>query len=600
MHTFPHKKTFLRKIPVILLLFFNTLISAQEICDNGIDDDNDFLVDLNDTADCACKGISGSSQTAASLIPNASFEQRNCCPSYFEMMSCATNWIQATLATTDYHNTCGYVSPGIPAAGLLPFPDGTGAVGTLFTIGWQEYLGACLLQPLLAGETYQINLNVGFTTVSTFLDYCPTTHQFSPIDIVLYGNSDCSRLPILTYYCPDSADASWKILGTATYTPSSSWSTLTLNFSPTTDIHAVIIGSPCTLPPDYPLNTGSNCLPYFIFDNLVLNHSSFFTNISIREDGNHCANDFTLAAHTDTFGGAWQWFHNGVALAGETDSIIEISANGYGYGDYTARYSLDTLCESAAYRLTETQITLTTEGNICEDNLIIRAEANNTGGSWQWYHNGSALDGETGVQLSIPSTTTGQDVFQVKYETITCDSVSWSLFIPAISISEAGQYCTENLVLNAAADSAGGSWQWYFDVELPGETSSSLNVSANELPLGEYRVNYTLGNTCAVAYANPDSCVCSIVVPQAFVPEGNPLNRVFKAFTECPEKINSFDFKIFNRWGETVFASNDIAAGWDGTYKGNASDIGVYTYLIRYKTTTPDFSLLSGNLTLIR
>ena len=35
-------------------LLCSTLLSAQiEICDNGIDDDNDSLVDLNDP-DCAC------------------------------------------------------------------------------------------------------------------------------------------------------------------------------------------------------------------------------------------------------------------------------------------------------------------------------------------------------------------------------------------------------------------------------------------------------------------------------------------------------------------------------------------------------------------
>ena len=50
------------------------LIGQAEICDNGIDDDQDGLIDLNDD-DCACTVIE-----PVSVIPNPSFEDMNCCP----------------------------------------------------------------------------------------------------------------------------------------------------------------------------------------------------------------------------------------------------------------------------------------------------------------------------------------------------------------------------------------------------------------------------------------------------------------------------------------------------------------------------------------
>ena len=53
------------------LLVFCTLALSQEICDNGIDDDGDGLIDLNDP-DCECNGF-GTPQTIPSLIPNPSF-----------------------------------------------------------------------------------------------------------------------------------------------------------------------------------------------------------------------------------------------------------------------------------------------------------------------------------------------------------------------------------------------------------------------------------------------------------------------------------------------------------------------------------------------
>ena len=43
---------------LLIFLLFSSYISAQEICNNGLDDDNDGLVDLNDNIDCACNDIS--------------------------------------------------------------------------------------------------------------------------------------------------------------------------------------------------------------------------------------------------------------------------------------------------------------------------------------------------------------------------------------------------------------------------------------------------------------------------------------------------------------------------------------------------------------
>ncbi|MGB3947539.1 MAG: hypothetical protein WBM13_06125, partial [Bacteroidia bacterium] len=79
---------------VLLLLFAN--LNAQEICNNGIDDNGNGLVDLNDTAACNCL------PQPPSLIQNSSFELKNCCPTTYSQMNCAQGWIQASAATSDY------------------------------------------------------------------------------------------------------------------------------------------------------------------------------------------------------------------------------------------------------------------------------------------------------------------------------------------------------------------------------------------------------------------------------------------------------------------------------------------------------------------
>ena len=112
---------YLRTILLIGSLIFSSSAFSQEICNNGIDDDGDGLIDLNDAVDCNCTPISTS---GPSLIPNSSFENMACCPSSYSQVNCASGWVQATDATSDYMNTCGFVMGAATAAGLVPFPDG--------------------------------------------------------------------------------------------------------------------------------------------------------------------------------------------------------------------------------------------------------------------------------------------------------------------------------------------------------------------------------------------------------------------------------------------------------------------------------------------
>jgi gliding motility-associated-like protein len=69
--------------------------------------------------------------------------------------------------------------------------------------------------------------------------------------------------------------------------------------------------------------------------------------------------------------------------------------------------------------------------------------------------------------------------------------------------------------------------------------------------------------------------------PSAFTPNGDSNNDVFK-FEE--EHIESFDLKIFNRWGEMVFSTQDVHEGWDGRVKGHTQNIDTYTYLVKAET----------------
>ncbi len=89
-----------------------------------------------------------------------------------------------------------------------------------------------------------------------------------------------------------------------------------------------------------------------------------------------------------------------------------------------------------------------------------------------------------------------------------------------------------------------------------------------------------------------------IQFPNAFTPNGNGENDVFKA--AIFHSVKSFKMEIFNRWGELMFYTEDINAGWDGYYKNQLSIQDVYVWRAQgiYNTGTP-FEC-SGSVTLIR
>ncbi|HEX2618032.1 MAG TPA: PKD domain-containing protein [Flavobacteriales bacterium] len=315
-------------IGVFFCLLLAASAQAQEVCDNGIDDDADGLIDLNDTTDCAC--INADVGGNGSLIPNPSFEDQDCIPVGFSELSCATGWEQATDATSDYMSTNGFYPAGLP-----PPANGIGVGGGWAQIGYQEYLGACLLSPMLQTETYSITFDIVEPTIFDGIPIQADIHP--PVDITLFGLASCPSFPLNTSGCPESLG--WTELGHVSYQPSWNWSQVTITFTPPFDVQAVILGSPCDMPPEFAGAPG-----YFLYDGLQL-AERVDVHVIVQDTGSYCTNDRTLIAHPDTVAGDYQWYQGGVALVGRTDSILDLSLLGLGPADYQFRVSIgDTVC----------------------------------------------------------------------------------------------------------------------------------------------------------------------------------------------------------------------------------------------------------------
>jgi gliding motility-associated-like protein len=83
------------------------------------------------------------------------------------------------------------------------------------------------------------------------------------------------------------------------------------------------------------------------------------------------------------------------------------------------------------------------------------------------------------------------------------------------------------------------------------------------------------------AYARVEVAPFSIYAPNTFIPDQNGRNDVFKIVTDF--EVFECTLKIYNRWGECVFETDNLNTGWDGTFKGLACQDGQYNYVLKFK-----------------
>lgn len=92
-----------------------------------------------------------------------------------------------------------------------------------------------------------------------------------------------------------------------------------------------------------------------------------------------------------------------------------------------------------------------------------------------------------------------------------------------------------------------------------------------------------------------------VYLPNAFIPEGTPINSRFKGYGIG---IVSAELSVFDRWGTLLYFSNDVneitLSGWDGNFKGKPASQGVYAYKIKAEFYNNSVFEKLGTVTLVR
>ena len=91
--------------------------------------------------------------------------------------------------------------------------------------------------------------------------------------------------------------------------------------------------------------------------------------------------------------------------------------------------------------------------------------------------------------------------------------------------------------------------------------------------------------------------ILSVWLPNIFFPDGETNNR-FMCYTS--HEVVEFELEVFNRWGFTVWHTDDINTSWDGTHNGEPVQQGAYVYRWFIKDIYGEHRTGIGTVTLVR
>jgi gliding motility-associated-like protein len=135
-----------------------------------------------------------------------------------------------------------------------------------------------------------------------------------------------------------------------------------------------------------------------------------------------------------------------------------------------------------------------------------------------------------------------------------------------------------------------GTYKW-----MPALSTSSVLEDMLKENQKIYKVTFNNG-ACIIS----DSILIRTIneqIPLAFTPNGDGINDYFNFVSNTELKVN--DFKVYNRWGTTVYSNQNPNLGWDGTFQGESQPSDVYLYRIEYVLGNK-VNIIQGDVTLLR
>ena len=280
---------------------------------------------------------------------------------------------------------------------------------------------------------------------------------------------------------------------------------------------------------------------------------------------------------TEIAGARYSW------STGETTPYIRAGST----GSYRLEVSLDGCTVRDTVQITvmpEPVIDLGPDRDICPGQTIVLDASYEPNSSYLW--NSGA------TTASVAATSPGLYSVRVMsaWRCTGTDSVLLSAYpLPHVFLPADTTVCEETPLLLVPRHMDADSLLW------------SDGSSGSALPV-KYGDTYTVTavNKCG---SSTDTIVvrqifCDIWLPNAFTPDGNGINDVFRVLGNTG-RIQGFGLSVYNRWGQRIFYTQDKYQGWDGTYEGADAMLGTYVYMLEYSIDRKPY-LQKGSFHLLR
>lgn len=218
---------------------------------------------------------------AQNIVPNPSFEVYSLCPNAPSQINRAIDW-NSYRTTPDYYNTCdASTSASVPNnwAGFQFAATGNAYAG-FFTysslVQYREYLGAQLINPLVVGQRYYVNIKVSLTNSSGAL--CATNNIGVLFSTKSY--SDSIPTPITNFA---------HIFTSTPIQDTTNWTTISGSFIADSAYQYVIIGNFFDdAQTDFiKMNSSNNCYSYYYVDDICVSTDALTCGITaVNENKN--------------------------------------------------------------------------------------------------------------------------------------------------------------------------------------------------------------------------------------------------------------------------------------------------------------------------
>ena len=518
---------------------------------------------------------------AQEFVPNNGFEFFTSCPQNLGEIQKAVPWeIPGDhLGTSDYFNKCysnTSKGPGVPSnnLGFQQAHSGEGYIGLItyhaIQKNYREYITISLTAPLLAGEQYWVRFYYSLAEKSKYATdafgvYLSTTPvPCGAIDTDLPQNPQITN-PIGKFM--EDTD-SWELFE-ALYTASGGEQFITMgNFFPdSVKTNLKLVNSENSFAQSYLYIDDVSIQPYF----------------RIEGDTSICSGQSITLAAAGAPSYLWVDALNPNTVISTNQHLTVTPQATTTYLLYNPPY--DTLAHTI-HVAPLPDIPMEKDTSLCLGSALV-LDVSTPGADYLWQDgSGEAIkkittEGLYWVEVNL-NNCISRDTIYVRFVTP-----------PEVELGEDTVLCLgSGIWLNAMVNNPEHirySWQ-------NGSGESSFFAARP----GTYWVDVTRAG-CTVRdliTVESEDCGIELNIPNAFSPNQDGMNEFFTPISYHGVKKSLLT--VHNKWGNLIYESPNINFNWDGTYRNNPCEEGVYFWIIQYQDYMGTTYTDQGTVTLFR